>query len=465
MVAPIVAADLLDTSPSFHIEHIGYEYDFALEVAATGNGFVVVWDEYDSAEGPTAVRGARVGVDLDDGACCGFTVASGTEYFEGARSPSVAEFSDGGFIVTWTSYFDETEIRAQRFDEAATTAGTEFVIGGSSVGLRDDAVVATAGDGGFLVAWRASTMAGSEIRAVRYDEDAIAQGGLITASAGGSTDVRRTMAASGGSDGSFVVVWNAGYTYETGAAGGYYPYTRVEGRGRVIAPDGSTPDPIFSAGGQYGLKVRHLVDDGFVVAWSDSYRSYDVYPAPLNTYARIRRTDGSVDSLQVSERRGDDADGADVALAPSGDGGFVVAWSHTTADSYVVTDSADVLVQQVAGTGVHEGKAVPLDVRDQSRPPIAPALAVADDRALVAWIDDNEIRGQILTIVGEVVCADANRDGSISSTDALIALTTAVGIGYCSRLLCDADGDGATDATDALIILKAAVGAIDAPTC
>ena len=115
--------------------------------------------------------------------------------------------------------------------------------------------------------------------------------------------------------------------------------------------------------------------------------------------------------------------------------------------------------------GGFKGRAVPLDFEFRSRAPLAPMLAVSDGRALVAWNDGYEIRGQILDIVENVLCGDANRDDTITAVDALVTLSSGVGIGYCSRLLCDADGNGSTDASDALLILRAAIGTISPPSC
>ncbi len=63
---------------------------------------------------------------------------------------------------------------------------------------------------------------------------------------------------------------------------------------------------------------------------------------------------------------------------------------------------------------------------------------------------------------------DANGDGTISATDALLALSVAVGAGECALCICDVSGDGAITATDALIVLNLAVGlpvATNAPPC
>jgi hypothetical protein len=63
-------------------------------------------------------------------------------------------------------------------------------------------------------------------------------------------------------------------------------------------------------------------------------------------------------------------------------------------------------------------------------------------------------------------CGDANADGSVTATDALSALNTAVGFGVgCGTCACDANYSYSITASDALSILKFAVGALAELTC
>ncbi|MFT4571761.1 MAG: hypothetical protein ACI8TX_002697 [Hyphomicrobiaceae bacterium] len=62
------------------------------------------------------------------------------------------------------------------------------------------------------------------------------------------------------------------------------------------------------------------------------------------------------------------------------------------------------------------------------------------------------------TTLRPVLCGDATEEGAIRASDALQALSTAVGSGSCPDCICDVNSSGATRASDALAILKAAVG-------
>lgn len=67
-----------------------------------------------------------------------------------------------------------------------------------------------------------------------------------------------------------------------------------------------------------------------------------------------------------------------------------------------------------------------------------------------------------------VACGDANGDGMISATDALVTLRAGIGVDMCLACRCDVDQSGTTSATDALAVLQASVGqpiTLNCPAC
>jgi hypothetical protein len=56
------------------------------------------------------------------------------------------------------------------------------------------------------------------------------------------------------------------------------------------------------------------------------------------------------------------------------------------------------------------------------------------------------------------LCGDADSNGAVASTDALLALYAAVGSAFCADCVCDVNDSGGITATDAQAILAAAVG-------
>jgi len=82
-------------------------------------------------------------------------------------------------------------------------------------------------------------------------------------------------------------------------------------------------------------------------------------------------------------------------------------------------------------------------------------------------IEDVELQTTTTTLpIGD--CGDANVSGSITATDALIVLRTAVGSSVCGLCICDANDSGGVTASDALLVLRYAVGqplVLNCPAC
>ncbi len=62
------------------------------------------------------------------------------------------------------------------------------------------------------------------------------------------------------------------------------------------------------------------------------------------------------------------------------------------------------------------------------------------------------------TTMESAMCGDANLNGRITASDALIVLRIAVGVGSCRAQVCDVDANGTISASDALRVLQVAVG-------
>jgi hypothetical protein len=84
-------------------------------------------------------------------------------------------------------------------------------------------------------------------------------------------------------------------------------------------------------------------------------------------------------------------------------------------------------------------------------------------RGYVALSETAELLPELEAVLGALdalstaACGDANRDGLLTATDALIALATAVDAATCPLLVCDTDDSGDVTASDALRILQRAV--------
>jgi hypothetical protein len=90
-------------------------------------------------------------------------------------------------------------------------------------------------------------------------------------------------------------------------------------------------------------------------------------------------------------------------------------------------------------------------------------------QVLTASFDgDENLVGSMASIGVQVICGacgDANTDGNITATDALVALRTSIALEQCPTCICDANGNAAINATDALVLLRVAVGLPDPLAC
>ncbi|GAB1459282.1 hypothetical protein MASR2M50_10560 [Thauera sp.] len=144
------------------------QYEPAITVLADGS-FVVTWrsDGNSDADGGYAgVFGQRFAA---DGNALGaeFQINTYTPYYQ--YEPSIAALADGGFVVAWTSYYQDggstTGVFAQRYDADGTPVGDEFRVNTTTNANEEQPSVAGLDNGGYVIAWAA----GGEIWLQQYD--------------------------------------------------------------------------------------------------------------------------------------------------------------------------------------------------------------------------------------------------------------------------------------------------------
>lgn len=139
--------------PEFGVDLDGYAQD-ALSVAGlSGGGFVITTGSsaeiYDAA-------GAYVGSTTPPVSPYG----SSTGFW-----PSATGLSDGGFVLTWTSFGEDGDmygVQGQRYDASGIAVGSEFQINDYWMSLQGMPSVAALPNGGFVVTWSSNYQDGSE---------------------------------------------------------------------------------------------------------------------------------------------------------------------------------------------------------------------------------------------------------------------------------------------------------------
>jgi len=200
-------------------------------VAATGQGFVVLWssgfrrNEYFDNNIVSQVYGRRV----VDGAPAGvdFLASTLTEPDVATQNEIDVATMPDGFVVAWAagevfSFDSDFEVRARVFDAEANPLGTEWVVG--QEGMRGPEVAAN-NAGHFMVAWATDRLVDypipSHVLARTFEPDGSPAGAEFEVSTPGddASFYQRTDAGSYGldvavADDAFVVVWSSGYPYE-----------------------------------------------------------------------------------------------------------------------------------------------------------------------------------------------------------------------------------------------------------
>ncbi len=138
-------------------------------VAMDSDGdFVVTWFSFNFRNGmPYGIFARRYVAAIPSGPEFKVNTAAGSK-----RDPDVAMDSDGDFIITWDSYFQDgsrISVFAQRYSVDGMPAGGEFRVNMFSTGHQRKSAVAMDSDGDFVVAWEDyQEGAGYDVRARRF---------------------------------------------------------------------------------------------------------------------------------------------------------------------------------------------------------------------------------------------------------------------------------------------------------
>ena len=291
-------------------------------------------------------------------------------------SPSIAAFSDGGFVVVWSG----SGARARFLDAAGKPVGGEIRLVGVGGGV--DQVMADR-DGSFLVAWTGALPERSEsiVFVRRFNRDGTPRGKRIRASLP-STSNRYNAVATVGPDGRFAVAWVSDVPVPEFEGG---RYTNAVGRifsarGTPLTPEivlhaGEPPtragdDTIFAFPSSLALKPSgHLA--ALVQETGNCFQSYLVEVPLGGPPSGLQDLGSPLCGFQVR-------DGLEASLAVGKDGSLVATWSDF-----------DVQAQRFAPDGTPRGQTFELS-RDQVSNQYEPAAALqAGGQFVAAWTEED----------------------------------------------------------------------------
>jgi hypothetical protein len=466
----------------------GHQYGPSVGRDADGN-FVVVWS-VSYRNGPnvgSSIHGQRY--DLA-GAPLGTEFVASELTITRPSNADVGVADDGSFLVVWRER--QPSIVARGFDDQGTPSGSSFRVDstiftdayGYEHGYEDhkDAPAVAAGaQGRFMVVWAGGYNLyqyhlhhAREIRGQVVNGMGAFVGSEFTVGGDLYYEVLNPEITSD-QNGQFVVAWNdlSHYNYPEPT---YYERVPVHFTvARRFDADGVATSDRVTAGGSADSAAPSVGADAggrFIVAWADQElgSGYDVdagrFDASSNALGDMIEvtTEAGQGEVFDSGRRGS-------AVAVNSTGHFAVAWSQGADgyDSIGDGDSNAILARSYAPDGTPQGD--PIVVNNYTTgSQYAPAVVFTnDDELLIAWSSDGPDGSDTAVVARRFArspsCGDASADGAKTATDALLALTAAVGTGVCALCVCDANGSGLITATDALLILNDAIGNAVTLTC
>lgn len=232
--------------------------------------FVVAWEDSASLVGDASFSALRAQVFSSNGARLGGELLVNSTTQGGQFDAAVTALENGRFVMTWTDTSgtgsdSSWAIRGRLFNSDGSAAGNDFQVNSTTAGTQYQPAVTALQDGRFVVVW---THWGTnvEIRAQIFDTNGNPNGAEIGVSAATpSTAFAPTVAAL--ADGRFVVAW-----YDQRGAEND-PGDSI--RAQVVNPDGSLTGLKFlvnttGLGVQDSPSVTTLADGRFVVTWTDA---------------------------------------------------------------------------------------------------------------------------------------------------------------------------------------------------
>lgn len=321
--------------------------------AALHNGeYVVVWESAGRDGDAGGIYAQRFRA---SGTAVGATVQVNTTTFDEQRSPAVAALEGGGFAVSWVSLHEDDGnqvpplhdgggVYAQLFAADGSPVGSETRVNHVWSGIQDQTAIAALSDGGYMITWF-SQFDEQRINVVEYgigDPGLFGQryaasgtpiGSAVRLADVGITNLQPSVAGLLG--GGFVMAWNAPDGDDTGiVAQRYFP------GGTKNGPEIRVNS--WAADRQSDAQVAALATGGFVVVWrSDDQDSsgggvfgqrFTNNGVPIDGEFRINSTTAGTQG--------------DPAAAATPEGGFVVSWL-----SAPISGIGDLYLQRYAADG------------------------------------------------------------------------------------------------------------------
>ncbi|KKL49815.1 hypothetical protein LCGC14_2311740, partial [marine sediment metagenome] len=210
-----------------------------------------------------------------DGTKSGSEFQVNTYTADGQMYPSAASLSNGKFVVTWDSYYqdgDDYGVYGQVFNADGTKSGSEFLVNTYTTSNQLDPSVARLNNDEFVVTWTSDWQDGSSagVYGQIFNADGTKNGSEFPVNTYTTSPQRYPSVASLSND-KFVVTWTS--DWQDGSSVGVY--------GQIFNADGTKSGSEFPVntytGFQWFSSVANLNKGKFVVTWRSDGQDGDLY--------------------------------------------------------------------------------------------------------------------------------------------------------------------------------------------
>ncbi len=242
------------------------EYQSAPSVAGLADGgWIVTFEAWHQESGSTSYGIFQQRYDVN-GAKSGAETLVNTRVFDDQRSQSVAALEDGGWVVTWASFGQDGSgggwgIYQQRYDHDGVRVGGETGVTTTLTNQQISPEATALDDGGWLVIWASDQNGtGQDIYLQRFDEDGLKVGSEVLVNSTAANDQWGTSLTEL-EGGGWIITW---YGRGPGDTNGIFQQI-FDADGNKVG--GETLVNVTTSGDQQSPLVAPRTDGGWVVTW------------------------------------------------------------------------------------------------------------------------------------------------------------------------------------------------------
>ncbi|MCP2023975.1 UNVERIFIED_ORG: Ca2+-binding RTX toxin-like protein [Pseudomonas reinekei] len=337
------------------------------------------------------------------------------------EDPTITALANGGYVVAWQSdtFDDMSDIAAQIYNANGVKVGSEFIVNTTRIGMQDSAEITALSDGGFVVSWSS------------YGQDGSGWGGYLQrynasgAKVGVETRVSTTTqydqdgpTVTGLADGGMMVVWEGNGKDDT--AGIFGQRFKADGSksGAEVRINTSVADD------QTDPVVKVLSSGNYVVTWQsapDDGDGNDETDAPGDIYAQLFNAAGVKMGAETRVNTTTAGNQEEPNVTAMTDGGYLVTWAGQG-----IGDANGIFSQLFNASGVKVGTETRINTTTTGNQLFSQVTALADGGYVVAW-ESSVVNGQV-DVYTQRFDANGNKVSSLAG-DALANTLTWSGAG------------------------------------